>query len=201
MFMGKKPKHSPVEALGVFNEQADKLESLGFTRTVISEPLTFNIRYDSEKGGGAWRTGPGDESIDAFVLTFRQFFQNNDAISFQNIAGHYDALLADSVIPESLAEEYGETRAALNRFLDAETYMNHNDRQLTHRYILDVFLYGALAHTDKEKRAVYHEWQAVPIFFPMVKREFTAVMREVLAVIFGMRGINRRVLAEIRAEH
>jgi hypothetical protein len=38
--------------------------------------------------------------------------------------------------------------------LDAETYMNYNDRRLTQRYILFVFLYGALAHTDNEKRAV-----------------------------------------------
>ena len=73
--------------------------------------------------------------------------------------------------------------------------MNHNDRRLTHRYILFVFLYGALAHTDKEKRAGYDQWRAVPIFFPLIKREFTAIMREVLAVIFGMRDINRRALA------
>ncbi len=196
--------YSPTEALGVFNEQADRLESLGFTKTIVSTPLTFNFQYDSEKGGGAWRTGPpgpGHESIDAFVLTFRQFFQNNDAISFGNMAKHYAALRADDAIPEELAEEYGEARAALNRFLDAETNINHNDRQLTHGYILDVFVYGVLAHTNKEKRAVYQQWQAVPIMLPMITYQFTAIMREVLGVIFGVRDINRRALAEIRAEH
>jgi hypothetical protein len=197
--VSEKSKHSAIGALRLFNEKADKLESLSFTKTIVSEPLSFHFKYDSRKGGGAGRTGPQGESIDAFVLTFRQFFQNNDPVSFQNMPRHYDVLRAADLIPQNLARDLGKKRDYLNRFLDSETYMNYNGRQLTRRYILDVFFYGALAHTNKEKRAVYDQWQAVPPFFPMVEREFIAIMRDVLAVIFGVRDLNKRALKEIAA--
>lgn len=108
---------------------------------------------------------------------------------------HYGTLQAAGLIPDSLTEEFGKARGYLNRFLDDETYIDYNGKQLTHRYILYVFVYGALAHTNQGKRAVYDEWRAVPIFFPMVEREFIAIMSMVLSVIFAMREINGRALA------
>lgn len=175
------------------------LESFSFTKTILAEPLNFHLQYDSREGGVAWRTGPRGESIHAFVLTLRQFFQNNDPVSFRNVAGHYNALRAADLIPEDLAEDFGKARHRLSQFLDSETYINHNEQQLTHRYIFEVFVYGYLAHTNEEKRAVYDQWRAVPFFFPMIEREFIAIMREVLTVIFGMRDLNRRALSGIAA--
>jgi hypothetical protein len=127
------------------------------------------------------------------------FFQNNDPISFRNMARHYDGLRAADLIPDSLASDFAKARDTLNRFLDSETFINHNGRQLTHRYILDVFVYGYLAHTNEEKRAVYDEWRAVPPFYPLIEREFIATMCKVLAVIFGMRELNKRALQVIAA--
>jgi hypothetical protein len=188
-------------ALQWFNEKADKLESSLFAKTILSEPLTYHVEWDMQGGGGAWHTGPQGESIDHFVNTFRQFLQKKDPISFRNIARHYDGLRAAGLIPENLANEFVNERNRLNRFLDSETNINVHDQQLTRRYIWDVFVNGAIAHTDKEKRDVYDQWRAVPPLFPMIEREFIAIMGSVLAVIFAVRNLNKRTLEELGARN
>lgn len=196
--MSEELKRSAGYALRLFNEKADKLESSEFTKVILSEPFGFRIELDNKQGvGAAWRTGPQGESIDAFVGTFRQFLQKNDLISFRNMARYYDRLRAAGLIAENLASDFGDVRDYLNQFLDSETPLNFHDKRLTRHYIFDVFVNGAIAHTDKGKRAIYDQWKAVPMFSPAVENEFISIMCEVLAMIFWVRNLNKRALEEI----
>lgn len=39
-----------IEALKLFNEKADKLESLDFTKVLLTESLDYHVKYDPKKG-------------------------------------------------------------------------------------------------------------------------------------------------------
>lgn len=62
---------SVIDTLLQFNEKADKLEGLSFTKSLQSSGVTISGKLG--KPVQAQRQGPDDESIDAFVLTMRFF--------------------------------------------------------------------------------------------------------------------------------
>jgi hypothetical protein len=197
--VSEKLKSTAIEALGRFNEKADKLESSSFLKTILSEPLRFRVHIDiTQKRGTSSRTGPEGESIEAFVNTFRQFCQDNDQVGFRNMARLYEKLRAAELIPENLAGEFKEVRSALNRYLDSDTFITFYGSRLTHRRLFDVFLYGYLSHNNPQKRAVYDQWKAEPIF-PWIEGEFIATMVEFSIVISRVRYLNERALEEITA--
>jgi hypothetical protein len=203
--MDEASKHAAIYALRTFNEKADKLESSQFVSVLESGPLSYHVKVDSHEGvGTAWRTGPHGESIDAFVVTLRQYLQKNDAISFWNIAQHYDELRDSGLVPAGLANDFSKARDRLNQFLDSEMPMmpiTFNERRLTRRYIFDVFVNGAIAHPEMGKRDIYDQWCEVPFFFPMVENEFVSTMGGVLSLVFYVRNINARALEILTARN
>jgi len=199
---GEELGHLATRTLRLFNEKADKLEALSFTETLISEPLAFHLKYDSEKGGAAWRTGPRGESVDAFILTFRYFVQDNEPTSLRNMTRLHDDLYAVSLVPQTIAEEFRAARNHVNEVLDSEMHMEYNGKQLTRRDVYEVFLWGGLAHANKTKKALYDEWRdfPLPMFFLMLEREFIATLGRILGAIFAMRDINTRALEAITTQ-
>jgi hypothetical protein len=63
------------KSLKLFNEKADKLMSLGFTKKIFGEKSGFT--FSAKKDGPVvfQRYGPESESIDAFVLTYRFLYK------------------------------------------------------------------------------------------------------------------------------
>src|SRR5581483_10285452 len=106
------------QALRLFNEKAEKLESLSFT-SVITKQTTGVMFSGSNTEAGSFmsmeRFGPSSESIDAFVLTFRFFIQNNEVSSFRSMVNVYDSGLFST----PLSTEWRDLRADLNRALDS----------------------------------------------------------------------------------
>ncbi|MDP8939252.1 MAG: hypothetical protein M3N10_02990 [Actinomycetota bacterium] len=189
---------SALSALRLFNEKADKLERLSFTKKIISEPSGFRLAANSEGGITASRHGPDDESIDAFVFTLRFFVQDNENSSFRNMAKMYDKLHASGLLSEAVAGKFSQIRGATNDYLSGETFIQHNDNRLTRRQIFDVFMWGGLAHANKSKKAVFDQWRQVPYFFPLVENEFVHTLVTLLGAIFRMRHVNGMALKELQ---
>lgn len=180
-----------IETLQLFNEKADKLESLSFTKELYNSGTT--ISYNQGQSLQVERYGPDDESIDAFVLTIRFFVQKNETISIQNIEGLYSGL----PICASLTAKLIDARTKTNAALDQITPISLNGVDLSSKYIFDIFLYGGLAHANKKKRIVFDSWKQNSMLFPLLESEFIRAIGIHLNMIFFARAINEEALNQL----
>jgi len=179
------------KALQLFNEKADKLEGLSFTKGLVDSGVTISGKRGEPVQ--AQRHGPDAESIDAFVLTMRFFVQNNE-ISFNNMAGLY----AEMPVDHDLVDKFNDARTKTNATLDKPSPIKLNNAELTYRAIFDVFLWGGLAHANPNKKAVYDTWVTNPILFPLLQNEFVYALGILLNMIFFTRALNKAALGQLQ---
>lgn len=191
---------SALRALYLFNEKADKLEKLRFTKRITSDETSVTVHFRAEGGITGERDGPDDESIDAFVLTFRFFIQDNEPTSIRKMDRMYEELRETSLLSKSLVEDFSEVRKVLNGFLNENTQMHYFGKTITRRDVYEVFMWGGLAHANEQKKAVYDEWQSLPFLFSMLEHEFVRVLVTYLKGIFFMRRLNKKAIEELQAQ-
>ena len=178
-----------INNLKFFNEKATKLENCSFTNVVFNQDTGIMISFKREEQPRIeiQRRGPNDEAIDAFVLTFRFFIQDNEKSSFRNMVAIYERL----PISEERKEEFKAARKYLNDFLDSNSFLNIDGVLLTYRHILDTFVYGGLSHANEKKKKEYDLWMLNPFSNQIVTNEFVVGLARVFDVIFyelrGMR--------------
>jgi hypothetical protein len=172
--------------LGLFNGKAEKLNGLQFLAALRSGKGSY--RMQGRIGAAVEVTGDFAtvDEVDAFVLTLRLFIQDNEPISLRRIGLLYQhtAELAQ------LAERVAELRTQMNRFLDADSTIIWQNQQISRRRILDVFLYGGLAHTHPEKTQEFscwmeHEYMAMPF-----QAQFYEIVAAITQTIFLIRQVN-----------
>jgi hypothetical protein len=144
------------------------------------------------------RRGPSQEAIDAFVLTFRFFIQDNERSSFRNIAAVYDT----SNIENELKDRFESAREAVNKLLDSPNVLNinYNGVILVNREIMEVFIYGGLAHANNEKYKRYKEWMSFPPSAVLLQACFTIVLGGILQAIVYISNINRQAIEELKSK-
>ena len=177
------------KALRLFNEKADKLLRLSFMGKMQHPDSGVTISFErvNDKGEALIkqeRRGPEEEAIDACVLTFRYFIQNNEQTSFANMETHY----LDAPIDDELKQQFVELRKQVNEFLDGTTNMNFNNETLTRRRIMEVFVYGGFSHANEEKRT-----PAAVLF----ENEFLVIMRNIIVAIAQIRRMNENALESL----
>ena len=184
----------------MFNEKADKLLSLSFVKE-LTHPKTGILLSGAKNEKGSLdltvaRKGPSRESIDAFVLTFRFFIQDNENSSFKNIASVYEKLDND----EFSKSGFIAARKYINDFLDSPNGLNisHNGRRLTNRDILETFVYGGLAHANEEKQKIYKEWMEFPPAAALFEAAFVLILGKILNAINYISIINEDVIKELK---
>ncbi|MCH7735999.1 MAG: hypothetical protein IH872_01225 [Chloroflexi bacterium] len=183
---------NPAETtLRLFNEKADKLESLSFTSEIENSGIHISAGFGQPVR--VERRGPDEEAIDAFVLTMRFFIQDNEPTSFKNMEDLYSEL----PVSTELKQRYSEARKKTNEKLDGLTMVTENRVEITYRYVFDVFLWGGLAHADSRKKIVYDRWAKHSVLFPMLQNEFVSAIGIVLEMIYFTRAINQAALTEL----
>jgi len=182
-----------ISALELFNEKAEKLRSRSFTRSLNGSGVTMSFKKgEADK---IERRGPNIESIDAFVLTFRFFIQNNEKISLGNVADIYDNL------PSQLQEEknlFLENRQEINSYLDSISMFNFNNKRFTKREILDVFIYGGLAHANEDQKKIFDTWMKIPPLVDIIENEFICIMADMMSAILCIRNLNNEVIKKLK---
>lgn len=184
-----------LKAMKLFNDKAEKLNNNSFTKKITSEG--FGITISAKKGGpvNVEKRYPTDESIEAFVLTLRFFIQDNEASSFGNLADIY------SKLPDYCKEkiDFLNARKELNDYLDLpdkSLRINENGKTLTNREIYNTFIYGGLAHANKEYQKKYDEWMANPLLGPILQGEFINIMSNILRCIFYVQERNESLIID-----
>lgn len=189
-----------IKALELFNEKADKLLRLSFINSMSQPDTGITLSWERREDGAFEekheRRGPDEEAIDAFVLTFRFFIQDNEQSSFRMMAAHYAAAPAE----DALKNEFSKVRDYVNAYLDQSSSLNieYNGEKLIRRKIMDTFVYGGMAHANVAKKALFDEWMSIPPLRIILESEFTGVLAVVLDAIHYLRQLNTKMLEQIQ---
>jgi hypothetical protein len=170
-------RDSSRQTLEAFVIRARKLVESRFG-AFIQEGLEITLSF--KQGWEGMRVeykGPDAESIDAFILTFRFFIQDKDRISFRSLAQVCD----DPDISDVWKDKFSQIRTALNEFLNETPPAP--EKIPNNRRIMDVFIYGHLAHEDEEKKQQFDEWRATPAKFLFFNHQFNLILAEILRMI------------------
>jgi hypothetical protein len=104
--------------------------------------------FEVQKVGDKWQVDfyqPSDEKRDALLFNIRLFIQDKDDISLRRLTDLYD----DPGISNSWKSEYEHYRKELNERLE-RVVAEGSKGKITHRDVLDMFLYGKFGHHDQK---------------------------------------------------
>lgn len=187
-----------IRALWLFNKKAERLLKSRFA-DFVREKKQFRVVYDikKEKPIVILKELPDKHAIDEFVLTFRFFIQDNEDSSFRMMAKLYENL----PISKELKTQFVELRENLNDYLDSEPSIKFkiNDQIPTCRTIMNVFIYGKLAHADKKLGKIFDEWASNRVMFPLLEFEFNTIINNIFRIIQFTQGINDKAIEELRS--
>lgn len=189
-----------ISTLELFNEKVYELLDLSFVKDSLYPNLGFTLngkrredgKFEIETEG----RGPSDEAIKAFVLTFRFFIQDNEKISLRNIHSLYQKGNIDPVQVSYLNHAID----AINRMLDSTNFINIsiNGETPTNRKIMDIFVYGGLAHANPKKYSIYKEWTSFAPASAMLLTCFVMVLDNVLKMLILISEINKMSIALLK---
>lgn len=137
---------------------------------------------------------PTDEQLEAVVLNLRLFLRNGDGISFRELA----KLCEDPDISKYWKDEFIAIRQILNIRLDIEVVEKSNKGKLTNKDILNMFVFGKLAHKDPEDihNKLYRKWVTSDVEYKILLNIFHTVVLSVLSAVFNISLISRKELQQ-----
>lgn len=168
--------------------KVDKLSNYSFFTE--NRELQFSISVDKDNIKSTLK-GPTNEQIDAILLTFRLFIQDNDRISLAKLA---KTVALDSSVTNMWKEEFNKSRNAINDFLDALPAIQAEiNGQLisSRREIMNVFIYGDLSHMKENKQKKFEEWVSFPPNKALLKFYFIDIIQTVFNIIFYLATISK----------
>ncbi len=184
-------KEEQARILETFNSKVDKLDQSAFIENAQGGGAL--VDYQLDKGWDSVHVGPNEITTDATVLTLRFFLQNNESISLHNMAGLYQLLCVST----SLVNEFLGIRQEINNYLDASSGLSiYDENEMTHREILELFLYGSQAHLNRDKADVY-ESVSQTAFFPLFQADFTETVVFLILKLKKLQQINFETLKEL----
>jgi hypothetical protein len=129
------------------------------------------------------------DDVDAFVLTYRMFVQKRDSVSIASLAKVYEMIW----MPTEAAESFKEAKRAVNEYLESDTSLLDGEHVVKRNKLVDIILYGGLAHTEPAKVPTFDAWMRTGVsgFF---WAEFYATVKEMLRFLRFFRDLNNAVL-------
>lgn len=171
-----------VQALGLFVEKAHKLRSLRFTQHMLERGGKLKLSQEAGEPMMIEWEAPDPESVDAFVLTMRFFIQNNERSSL----GSLERIAADPGLSMDWQAQYARVRAEFNNYLNMEAgpmQIMWGGHTYTHGEIMDTFVFGALAHANREKQELFEQWKQDKGIFVLFQYYFTHTLMTLLNAV------------------
>jgi len=190
----KVDKANAISILKLFNEKVDKLIKSRFVKHIQeNKGMKVSIRASIGEKVNISHNLPDQDAIDAFVLTIRFFIQDNEPTSLSNMAKLYDNIPVSS----SIKDDFDWVRNKLNSELRKKSMFNLQNKHLLRGEIFDTFIYGGLAHANKEKKEDFDKWMSIEPLAAFVVAEFNNVLIYFLDCIAYIRKVNTRALDEL----
>ncbi|MCH8876574.1 MAG: hypothetical protein IIA89_07090 [Chloroflexi bacterium] len=174
-------------------EKAEKLRRFGLEKHVEEVGLGFHAERQADDSWQIDLGFPDEEKRDAFVLTFRFFHQHNEPISFHQISN----LATDPTLSNHWKEEAARLKETYFEYLDgrSEYTVNLFEGQPTRGLMLDLGLYGGLAHANRpEKVQQFREWTRDEVRAGLFEQEFARILVRVLQLIYELAEVSRQEL-------
>jgi hypothetical protein len=178
------------EAFEMFVAAADELAASPFAEQ-IQKGVSTAIVVANDRLESKALHGPDKNNLKAAVLTIRMFREDNDVISFRNIAGR----VANVAVSQSLKDRFNQSRDNFNSDLNRPPLVRV-DNVATKREIFETFLYGMYAHNDEAYGATIKKWQQAP-FFSDLHAQFYLIIAQFLAAASAMAGALKEMLKEM----
>jgi len=190
---------NPIDTLQLFNEKVRELRELSFVKTIIDPGAGYSLGGKRHEHGAVKMestiSGPLVEAVRTFVQVFRFFIPEDETASLSNLAVLYESI---GIAPDQ-RERFLSRRGALNAMLDRPNFLslNYDDATPTNRRVLEVFVYGGLAHADPEKYQTYRDWMSFAPAAVMLQTCFNRILVELLQALDGIREVNEATLQQL----
>lgn len=196
--MSKLNTHSnTLKRLRFFNEKGKRLWNSAFMESILNKESGWKFgietKADGTQIGYSSHSGPNRDAIDAFVLTFRFFIQDNEGTSFRQMHNLYSTI----PINASLKSNFDKMRNDLNAFLDSNFLPNVvlNGNPLSNREIMEVFIFGGLAHSTKVE--TFEKWMNIMPLNAILPNGFNLILVRILNTISAISALNDQVVLEL----
>jgi hypothetical protein len=197
-----------LDLLRAFCRRVDRLEQSGFSKrfetdvprviATMNEPSFHREegpRFSIVARVESWVEDFSQDEIDAFVLSYRVFTQDNDRLSIRNLS----RIFANDWMHPHARECFEDARAQLNGHLDNASTIAFPEGHISVRALVDMIIYGGLAHSNEEKAKIFDSWEHSGIR-GFMWAEFMAYAHEVVDTLKYMRGLILNLIASIE-EH
>ena len=191
------------ELLVAFNDKVSRLERTRFAKRFETEHpevlMSFEELKITDLGNGqlnffgklkSWVPQFDQDEIDAFVLTYRILTQNNDRLSLDRVSEVYEK----DWMPSEASALFSKAREHLNDYLDSAATMEFGPNQIAIREVVEIVVYGGLAHSNPQKAQIFNSWTANEGISGLMWVEFQAAMRKALYVFRFLRQLNEAVI-------
>lgn len=164
----------------------------------VSEKKSFNIelKIEKDKPVTVVTNLPDQSAIDEFVLTFRFFIQKGEGTSFRKMEPFYESLQ----ISQELKNNFSKARSSVNNYLDSiprSIKFEINGQTPTNRDIMNVFIYGKLAHADQKLELIFDQWAKNKLGFKFIEMEFHTILYNIFRIVQCVKNINDKAINEL----
>ena len=126
------------------------------------------------------------------MLTLRFFIQYNERSSFGQLAELYESLSASF---QDEKNHFKCMRVQLNSYLDQKFAFVAGEPEKSNREIFDTFIYGGLAHANRDKKQTFDLWMREPLSESILKNKFITILTEIMDIIKQVQKLNTDVIA------
>ena len=175
---------SELSVLELFIDKTYKLENSGFVNKIRQEfTLDINIDLSRSDVSEVRSIRPNQENIDAFILTFRFFIQDNEAISIRNLQKFFDS----NFVTNEEKNKFNAIRKSLNDFLSKSSNLIFKEENISNSLLMDTFIYGGLSHATKKKKEKFDLWMSRNDAQEFFWHKFAIIIFTVLQAIQSIR--------------
>lgn len=179
-----------VRRLKLFNEKAEAIRDGRFVKQVFQPHHGFTWLTP---GDGTMQTewrGADQDATKALALDLRYFIwsQKRDGINLEQIRELYEALPTGNAEKQKITDLLD----SLDRTLDSIAIIISSE-PVTWRRLLEVFMYGGLAHANEREREIYQEWTRNETG-ALIRHDFEKIVKAMVLVICQIQHVNNEVI-------
>jgi hypothetical protein len=170
-------------------EKCNKLEKSRFSESLSNEfKLEINITSGESIETNCIR--PDQDNIDAFILNFRFFIQNNEPTSLRQLTKIFDS----NFVTQEEQNNFNLLRSNISDFLSSSSNLAMFEKNFSHGELMDIFIYGGISHATKDKAEKFDSimargdareffWHKFVIVLSYMMEAIVYLKKEILTII------------------